>query len=155
VAAVLGVLTAVVLDLFVLRTALLRLRSFWVAYAIVLGFQLLTNGVLTGREVVRYDPTTILGLRVAFAPIEDLLFGFSLVLRPSPGGTSGAGAQPDSRAGTATRRRLPGPTDTRRVSTGKSAFSISSRIPAYRVRAVSTQGRAAGESSRMPCAAMA
>ena len=81
VAAVLGVLGAVALDLVVLRTRLLAQRSFWVAYAIVLGFQLLTNGVLTGRDVVRYDPSTILGLRVAFAPVEDLLFGFSLVVQ--------------------------------------------------------------------------
>ena len=81
VAVVLGVVAAVVLDLLVLRTALLRQRSFWIAYAIVVGFQLLTNGVLTGRDVVRYDPSTILGLRVVFAPVEDLLFGFSLVLQ--------------------------------------------------------------------------
>ncbi len=80
-AALLGVLAAVVLDLVVLRTRLLRQRSFWIAYAIVVGFQLLTNGVLTGRDVVRYDESAILGVRVVFAPIEDLLFGFALVVQ--------------------------------------------------------------------------
>ena len=44
-------------------------------------FQLLTNGVLTGLDVVRYDPGTVLGPRLAFAPVEDLLFGFALVLQ--------------------------------------------------------------------------
>jgi lycopene cyclase domain-containing protein len=81
VAAALGVVAAVLLDLLVLRTRLLRQRSFWIAYAIVLGFQLITNGVLTGQGVVRYDPSTIVGLRLVHAPVEDLLFGFSLVLQ--------------------------------------------------------------------------
>ena len=76
---VLGVALTVVLDLVVLRSRVLTRRTFWVAYAIVLAFQLLTDGVLTGRQVVRYDPGTILGPRIAYAPVEDLLFGFALV----------------------------------------------------------------------------
>ena len=50
--AVAGVLGALVLDLVVLRTGLVRRRAFWTAYAIVLLFQLLTNGWLTGRDIV-------------------------------------------------------------------------------------------------------
>jgi len=76
----LGVLVAVGLDLLVLRTALLRRRAFWVAYAILAGFQLLVNGTLTGLRVVSYDRAAILGPRLAFAPIEDLGFGFALIL---------------------------------------------------------------------------
>jgi lycopene cyclase domain-containing protein len=79
-AAVLGVLAAALLDLAALRTRLLRRRAFWVAYAIVLFFQLVVNGLLTGLKIVRYDPDAILGLRVAYAPVEDLLFGFAMVL---------------------------------------------------------------------------
>ena len=79
-AAVLGVLAAALLDLAGLRTRLLRRRAFWVAYAIVLFFQLVVNGLLTGLKIVRYDPDAILGLRVAYAPVEDLLFGFAMVL---------------------------------------------------------------------------
>jgi lycopene cyclase domain-containing protein len=75
-----GVLAAVVLDLVVLRTALVARRGFWVSYAIVLFFQLVVNGVLTGVRIVRYDPSAIVGWRIAYAPIEDLLFGFALVL---------------------------------------------------------------------------
>jgi lycopene cyclase domain-containing protein len=78
--AALGVLAAVAVDLWVLRTRLVAGIVFWVTYPIVLLFQLLSNGVLTGRGVVRYADWTILGLRIAYAPVEDLLFGFALVL---------------------------------------------------------------------------
>ncbi len=67
-----------VVDLLVLRTNMLLRRAFWTAYAIVLFFQLIVNGVLTGVPVVRYDPATILGLRIIYAPVEDLLFGFAM-----------------------------------------------------------------------------
>lgn len=80
VAAGLGVLGALGLDLFVLRTRLVAGRVFWVTYAIVLAAQLAFNGILTGRRVVRYDPHAILGPRVLYAPVEDLGFGFALVL---------------------------------------------------------------------------
>jgi lycopene cyclase domain-containing protein len=80
VAAGLGVAAAVVLDGLVLRTRLVLGRVFWVTYAIVLIGQLAVNGVLTGRGVVRYDPAAILGPRLMFAPVEDLAFGFALVL---------------------------------------------------------------------------
>ena len=79
--AVVGVAAALVLDLLVLRTRVVTLRAFWTAYEIVVFFQLVTNGWLTGREIVTYDESQILGLRVAFAPVEDLLFGFSLVVQ--------------------------------------------------------------------------
>jgi lycopene cyclase domain-containing protein len=79
--AVLGVVAALLLDLVVLRTRVVTRRVFWTAYAIVVVFQLLTNGWLTGRDVVRYDDDAILGARLVYAPVEDLLFGFSLVLQ--------------------------------------------------------------------------
>ncbi|HTY73133.1 MAG TPA: lycopene cyclase domain-containing protein [Actinomycetes bacterium] len=72
---------ALVLDLVLLRTRLVRRRVFWVSYAIVLAGQLVTNGVLAGTRIVRYDAATITGLRVAWAPVEDLGFGFSLILQ--------------------------------------------------------------------------
>lgn len=87
--AVVGVLAAVVIDRWVARTRLTSTRDWWSAYAIIVFFQLLTNGWLTGRRIVRYDPGTILGneqvvllgqWRILYAPVEDLLFGFGLVL---------------------------------------------------------------------------
>lgn len=77
---VLGVVAAVALDVLVLRTSLLRRRAFWVSYAIVLFFQLVVNGLLTGLKIVRYDSAAVLGWRIAYAPVEDLLFGFAMVL---------------------------------------------------------------------------
>jgi lycopene cyclase domain-containing protein len=78
--AVLGVIVAVAVDVIVIRTMLLRRKAFWVAYSIMVFFQLVTNGLLTGIPVVRYDPHTIIGWRLVYAPVEDLLFGFALVL---------------------------------------------------------------------------
>lgn len=80
VAAALGVLVALVLDVVVFRTRLVLGRVFWCLYPIVFGFQLASNGILTGRGVVLYNPDDILGIRLAHAPVEDLAFGFALVL---------------------------------------------------------------------------
>ena len=80
-AAVLVALATVVLDVAVLRTRVLAQQAFWIAYAIILGFQLVTNGILTGQGVVRYDGDAILGARFVWAPVEDLAFGFALVVQ--------------------------------------------------------------------------
>jgi lycopene cyclase domain-containing protein len=89
-AAFVGVVFAAVLDLAVLRTKLLVRKVFWASYAVILGFQLIVNGVLTGRRLVVYSPAAIVGgatphflgdWHLAYAPFEDLLFGFSLVLQ--------------------------------------------------------------------------
>ena len=89
VAATGAVLVAVLADLVILRTALVRSRTWWTAYGIVVFFQLLTNGWLTGRGIVRYSEDAIVGSgrivflgegRIAYAPVEDLAFGFALVL---------------------------------------------------------------------------
>ncbi|MFK3982078.1 lycopene cyclase domain-containing protein [Micromonospora sp. NPDC050397] len=79
-AALLGVAGAVLVDLYVLRTRLVRRRVFWATYPIIVFFQLISNGILTGRGIVRYDPAAIVGVRLVHAPVEDLLFGFALVL---------------------------------------------------------------------------
>ncbi len=78
--ACLAVLLAVATDLFLLRTRLLRTSLFWRTYLVLLFFQLLLNGVLTGFSIVRYNPHAIIGIRIAFAPVEDLAFGFALIL---------------------------------------------------------------------------
>ncbi|MDG6102478.1 lycopene cyclase domain-containing protein [Dactylosporangium aurantiacum] len=79
-AAGLGVLVAVLIDVFVLRSRIVLGRVFWCTYPIIFGFQLLSNGVLTGRGVVLYNPDDILGIRLVYAPIEDLAFGFALIV---------------------------------------------------------------------------
>lgn len=92
--AALGLVASIIIDLTVLRTQLVRRRVFWMSYAIIVFFQLITNAMFTGPGIVRYDGEAILGGdsptsgpppfigdgRLAFAPIEDLGFGFALVL---------------------------------------------------------------------------
>ena len=89
-----AVVIVCLLDLFAFRTRLLRRKIFWTSYAIIISFQLITNGILTGYRIVRYSGEAIIGSstpvdqappfigdgRIVFAPIEDLFFGFSLVL---------------------------------------------------------------------------
>ena len=91
--AVMAAVLAVALD-FALRTRLVTRKVFWVSYAIIVFFQLLSNGVLTGSGTVHYDGAFILGEsspegsrppflgqgRIAYAPVEDLLFGFAMIL---------------------------------------------------------------------------
>ena len=77
--AALAVVAVVAIDVFVVRTRLLLRKAFWTAYAIVLFFQLIVNGLLTGLPVVRYDPAHIAGPRLIHAPVEDLMFGFAMV----------------------------------------------------------------------------
>ena len=87
--AVVAALAAVALDRWAAHTRLTTSGTWWAAYGIIVVFQLLTNGWLTGRRIVRYDPDAILGNggvrlvgdgRLVFAPVEDLGFGFALVL---------------------------------------------------------------------------
>jgi lycopene cyclase domain-containing protein len=77
--AITGVILTVITDLFILRSRLLLTKRYWASYAIVVFFQLITNWWLTSRNIVQYSDDAILGPRIASAPIEDLLFGFTLV----------------------------------------------------------------------------
>ena len=70
----------VVCDLGLLRTRLLLRKAFWTAYAIIVCFQLIVNGILTGHPDRAVRPDRIIGWRIAYAPVEDLLFGFAMVL---------------------------------------------------------------------------
>ena len=92
--AIASVLVVVAADMWVLRTRMVTRKVFWTSYAIVVFFQLVSNGMFTGFGIVKYDGDAIIGQtspaigpppflgdgRIAFAPVEDLLFGFSLIL---------------------------------------------------------------------------
>jgi lycopene cyclase domain-containing protein len=108
--AVLAVVAVLVVDLVVYRTRMVTRKGFWAAYAIVIVFQLLMNGVLTGLDVVTYDPGAIWGPRIAYAPVEDLAFGFAMVTL-----TLASWAAVNRRANTPRRRGVD--TDTRPSST--------------------------------------
>ncbi len=67
-------------DIFVTKNSLLSTLRFWLSYSIILPFQLITNWWLTSREIVIYDLNSIIGIRIAGAPLEDLIFGFAMIL---------------------------------------------------------------------------
>jgi lycopene cyclase domain-containing protein len=75
-----AVMLAVLLDLFVLKSQMITRGIFWISYGLILPFQLLTNWWLTSKNIVMYSSGQIIGRRLAGAPIEDLLFGFSMIL---------------------------------------------------------------------------
>lgn len=75
-----AVCLAILVDLFLLRTRLMTRGIFWLTYGLILPFQLLTNWWLTSKSIVMYSSSQIIGRRLAGAPIEDLLFGFSMIL---------------------------------------------------------------------------
>jgi lycopene cyclase domain-containing protein len=77
--AVTAVIFALITDYFIARTRLILTKRYWTSYAIIVFFQLLTNWWLTSRNIVMYSPDAIIGMRIASAPVEDLLFGFALV----------------------------------------------------------------------------
>ncbi len=75
-----AVLFAVVTDLYFIRVQIITRGIFWLSYGLIFPFQLLTNRWLTSNHIVIYSPEQIIGVRVAGAPVEDLLFGFSMIL---------------------------------------------------------------------------
>ncbi|WP_236792885.1 lycopene cyclase domain-containing protein [Amycolatopsis sp. GM8] len=80
--AALSVPAVVAVELWWLRTGLFRRPAYWISMVIVLAFQILVDGWLTklSAPIVRYDPDQLTGLRFPFdIPVEDYLFGFSLV----------------------------------------------------------------------------
>jgi len=73
-------IASLMLDRYLTRIRLVSRPAFWTSYAIILPFQLLTNWWLTSRNIVMYRSGAITGLRIAAAPVEDLVFGFALIL---------------------------------------------------------------------------
>lgn len=83
----LGALGALVIaslvDLLVLRTAVLRTKVFWISAAIVAFFQISIDGWLTklSSPIVIYSPAHYSGIRVFFStPIEDFVYGLAILV---------------------------------------------------------------------------
>ncbi len=66
------------LDRF-LRTAVTRRREYWVAMGVMFFFKIPSNGYLTWRPIVSYNPEYFLGVRLWTIPLEDFLYGFGLI----------------------------------------------------------------------------
>ena len=78
VAAVVSVVITLVLDR-TLGTRLLQRKEFWIFLAVMYAFKVLANGYLTWRPVVIYGADFFLNIRLFTIPLEDFLYGFSLI----------------------------------------------------------------------------
>ena len=92
--AMVAALLAVAIDLWIIKSAITTRKVFWVSYIIIIFFQLISNGILTGAGIVEYSGAKIIGSdtpidsrppflgdgRIAYAPVEDLIFGFALIV---------------------------------------------------------------------------
>jgi len=58
---------------------ILKRGLFYIFLLVILFFKFLVNGYLTGKNIVIYNPRFFLGARIGSIPIEDFLFGFSMV----------------------------------------------------------------------------
>lgn len=95
-AALASVLVVVAVELLWLRTGIFATATYWIAYGIVVFFQVLVDGWLTklSAPIVIYSPEHFTGWRAPFdVPVEDYLFGFSMItlaiilwVRAGPGG---------------------------------------------------------------------
>ena len=77
---ILGCIVSLTMDMAIFKTNLVKRAVFWTSYSIILPFQLITNWWLTSRNIVMYNPAAIIDVRIASAPVEDLFFGFALIL---------------------------------------------------------------------------
>jgi len=78
VAAIVAALLVAVLD-WRLGTRILRRRAFWIFLGVMFAFKILANGYLTWRPIVLYNPEFFLGVRLFTIPVEDFVYGFSLI----------------------------------------------------------------------------
>ena len=58
---------------------ILRRKEFFIFILVIFAMKLLVNGYLTRKQVFMYNPGSIIGLRLGSIPVEDFLFGFSMV----------------------------------------------------------------------------
>jgi lycopene cyclase domain-containing protein len=77
--AIAAVLFSVTVDIAVLRTRLIFNKKFWVFWLVMFVLIFIINGYLTWRPIVLYGEGHYLGVRLFTIPIEDFLYGFSLL----------------------------------------------------------------------------
>jgi lycopene cyclase domain-containing protein len=85
IASIAAVIVVVAVELLWLRTGIFATATYWIAYGIIVFFQILVDGWLTklSSPIVLYNRDEFSGWRVFFdSPVEDFLFGFALVTLP-------------------------------------------------------------------------
>ena len=76
--AIASVLLALILDR-VTGVRVLEKKEFYLFLLVIFFFKILINGYLTGKDIVMYNPDYFLRIRLGSIPMEDFLFGFSMV----------------------------------------------------------------------------
>jgi lycopene cyclase domain-containing protein len=76
--AVFSLFLAFLVDIF-LKTKLFSSRKFWIFWGVMFVLIFIINGYLTWRPIVIYDDRFYLGIRLFTIPIEDFIYGFSLI----------------------------------------------------------------------------
>jgi lycopene cyclase domain-containing protein len=67
-----------------LRTYIMRRKEFWITIAVMFFFKIPSNGYLTWRPIVQYNPDMFLGFRLGTIPLEDFFYGFGLIALTLP-----------------------------------------------------------------------
>ncbi len=111
-ASIVACVVVVALELLWLKTGLFGKMTFYVAYAIILFFQVLVDGWLTklSAPIVLYNPDENSGIRLPWdIPVEDYLFGFAMIVLTmllwERAGRGDAAGEPSRRTGTPLIRR--------------------------------------------------
>ena len=74
--------SSVILTLLIDKLAgvnIFKQKLFYLFLVIILGFKFMVNGYLTGAGIVMYNRQFFLGIKAGSIPLEDFLFGFSMV----------------------------------------------------------------------------
>ncbi|MFA5092843.1 MAG: lycopene cyclase domain-containing protein [Candidatus Omnitrophota bacterium] len=61
------------------RVNILKNKLFYLFLGVIFFFKLLVNGYLTKTNIVMYNSKFFLGIRLGSIPLEDFIFGFSMV----------------------------------------------------------------------------
>ena len=76
--AVVSVVCVLLLDR-ALHTHVVRRSEYWCAIGIMFVFKIPSNGYLTWRPIVLYNPAHFLGIRLWTIPVEDFFYGYGLI----------------------------------------------------------------------------
>lgn len=61
------------------QTKLVKRKKFWILQGMVIILASVVDNIISGRPYVYFNPEFILGIRVLFVPVENYLFGFSMI----------------------------------------------------------------------------
>jgi len=68
------------LDLVVLKTAVVKSRECWMVMAMMLLVTAVFDQLLTGLPIVHYNDANISGIKIGNAPVEDFMYTIAAVI---------------------------------------------------------------------------